>query len=166
MGIFTILGSVASALFGGGSSGGNQALASQVINKILPETDKEKEAAALAKDASDISDEVSARNYQPADMPMIVYQPGIGLIPWFLTWMLDLISRLVDVVNHVIRPAGLIWIAGGLMHKWNLPKVAEVDPALWRVFLIMITFFYGGRTLVKDILPGVKNIIASWKGRE
>lgn len=163
MGFLSIIGGLASALFGGGSGGGNQALASQVIDKVLPETNKEKEAAALAEDQTIEQDAETARAYDPKDMPVIVYQPGMGLIPFILLWILDLINHVVDTLNHIIRPGFFIYLIGGLAKKWPLPDPGTVDPRMWTIFVIVVTFFFGGRAITKDILPGVQNIVAAWK---
>ncbi len=153
---------LAKGLFGGGGTPtGGQALASQIIEKVLPETAKEKEAAALAANEADVRDEESARKYNAPDMPVVVYQSGMGLIPWILLWMLDLIDHIVDSVNHMIRPAGIIWAA--LVLTGTLPLPAVTDAKIWTVFFTMITFFYGGRALVKDILPGLKDILGAMK---
>lgn len=151
MGLLSLIGGIASTLFGGGSGGGNQAIVSEAMEKILPETAKEKEAAAIASEDEDIKDVDSARAYDPKDMPVIVYQPGMGIIPFFLLWILDLIGHIVDTVNHALRPAMMIWIIGGFMKKWPLPIPSEIDPQLWTVFMIMVTFWFGARTLVKDV---------------
>lgn len=160
MGLLSIIGGIASTLFGGGSGGGNQAVVSQALDKILPETQKEKEAAALAEGEQELSgereanaDTASARAYDPKDMPVVVYQPGMGLIPWFLLWILDLIDHIVDTVNHMIRPAGLIW--AGLVLSGKIPVPPIQDAKMWTIFLSMVSFFYGGRMIVKDIIPGI-----------
>ncbi len=165
MNFFSILASGAvglfKGLFGGGGSSGGQQLASQLIDKVLPETAKEKAAAAIAQEEEDIKDVSSARAYNAPDMPVIQYAPGLGLIPFFLLWMLDLIDHLVDTVNHMIRPVGIIWAALVLMGTLPLPAVN--DAKMWTIFFTMVTFFYGGRTIVKDVLPGLMNIIGAVK---
>lgn len=164
MGIFSVLSGVASTLFGGGSSGGNQNLVSTLADKILPQTQKEKEAASLAADQEALSEEkqgdddtASARGYDPKDMPVIVYQPGMGLIPWLLLWILDLIDHIVDSVNHAIRPVGLIW--AGLVLSGKIPVPPVQDAKMWTIFLTMVSFFYGGRMIVKDIIPGLVSLL-------
>lgn len=163
MGFLGIAGSILGALFGGGSGGGNQAVVTQAMDKILPETAKEKEAAALAEDQTIEQDTETARMYDPKDMPVIVYQPGMGLIPFVLLWILDLIDHVVDTLNHIIRPGFFIYLVGGLAKKWPLPDPGTVDTRMWTIFVIVVTFFFGGRAIVKDILPGVQNIVAAWK---
>lgn len=156
--IFGAVAGVAKALFGGGASSGGQALASQVIDKVLPETEKEKQAAEIAAEDEDIKDVDSARSYNAPDMPVIVYQPGMGLIPFVLLWVLDVIDHIVDTVNHIIRPGFFIYLVGGFIGKWKLPDPKAVDPQMWTVFLVVVTFFFGARTLVKDV-PAVINAI-------
>lgn len=163
MGLLSIAGGILGALFGGGSSGGNQAIVSQVVDKVLPETDKEKEAAALAEDKEISTDTASARAYDPKDMPVIVYQPGMGLIPFVLLWILDLVDHVVDTVNHIIRPGFFIYLVGGLAKRWPLPDPGSVDPRMWTIFVVVVTFFFGGRAVVKDILPGVLKLVEATK---
>lgn len=163
MGFLSLAGSILGALFGGGSGGTNQNLAATVIDKVLPETDKEKEAASLAEDQAIDADTASARTYDPKDMPVIVYQPGMGLIPFILLWILDLVDHIVDTINHIIRPGFFIYLVGGLAKRWPLPDPGAIDPRMWTVFVIVVTFFFGGRAIVKDILPGVQTIVAAWK---
>lgn len=161
-----ILGSIFTSLFGGSTGArqsGGQQLASSLADKILPETAKEVQAAAIEEEKTDIADVNAARSYNAPDMPVVQYQPGMGIIPFFLMWVLDLIDRLVDTVNHIIRPGVMIWLIGGMMKRWPLPDPNIVDPQIWRVFLIVITFFFGGRTLVKDVIPGVSGIIGMLK---
>lgn len=157
MGILSILGGIASALFGGGSGGSNQSAVTDIAKRILPATVAEKAAAEVATDEEEIKDVASARAYDPKDMPVVVYQPGMGIIPWFLLWVLDLIDHVIDSLNHAIRPVGLIW--AGLVLSGKLPVPHVDDPKMWTIFLTMVTFFYGGRTLVKDILPGIMGML-------
>ncbi len=168
MGVFSLITGVLGTLFGGGSGGGNQALVGQVVDKVLPETAKEREAAALAAGEQDLASDkaaydntASARGYDPKDMPVIVYQPGMGLIPWMLLWILDLIDHIVDSINHAIRPVGLIW--AGLVLSGKIPVPPVMDTRMWTIFLTMISFFYGGRMVVKDIIPGIRDIMAAVK---
>lgn len=139
---------LAKGLFGGASNSG---LASEVIEKVLPETLKEQQAAAIASEDEDIKDVTSAREYNAPDIGITQYQIGMGLIPWFMVWILDVLGRITDTVNHMLRPAMMIWIIGGFMKKWPLPDPKTVDPQLWTVFMVMVTFWFGARTLVKDV---------------
>lgn len=156
MGFLGIAASILTGLFGGGSGGGNQAVVQQAMDKILPETEKEKQAAEIAGEEVDIKDVTSARAYQAPDMPVVQYQPGMGIIPFFLLWLLDLIDHTVDTVNHIIRPGFFLYLIGGFMGKWSLPNPNIVDPQLWAIFKIVVVFFFGGRTIFKDILPGLQ----------
>ena len=165
MNILSAIGGVFTALFGGG---GGQNLASKVIDKVLPQTQQEREENALAAQDEDIKDVTAARTYNQPDMTMMQYQPGMGLIPFFLMWMLDFVNHVVDAVNHLIRPATFLWLAGGFMGKWKLPDPRVIDPQLWTVFLIVVTFFFGARTLVKDIpaaFAAVAAVVAAAKGK-
>lgn len=166
-GLFSFIGNLALSLFGGKNSQptSGQSLAGTLIDKILPETEKEKQAAIIAEmDAEirvqeeDIKDVESARNYNAPDMPVVQYQPGMGIIPFFLLWLLDLINHVVDTINHIIRPGFFIYLIGGFSNKWKLPDPKTIDPQLWTIFLVVVTFYFGARTLVKD-LPTAINAI-------
>ncbi len=157
--ILNAIGGIFTGLFGGGSGGSNQTVVSQLADKILPETAKERAAAAIAQEDEDIKDVSSARTYNAPDMPIVQYTVGMGIIPFFMLWMLDVVDRIVDTVNHLIRPGVLVWLIGGFMKRWPLPDPKVVDPQLWTTFMIVITFFFGARTLVTD----VPKLIAAFK---
>lgn len=165
-----VVGKIALSLFGGG--GGGQAggtIAGQLIEKILPETQKEKDAAKIAETDADIriqeegiKDAESARRYNAPDMPVVQYQPGMGMIPFIMLWLLDLIDHVVDTVNHVIRPGFFIYLMLGMAGQYPLPNPGIIDPRWWRIFEIVVTFFFGGRMIVKDILP----VVQYFKGKK
>ncbi len=155
------LASIFTSLFGGG---GGQNLAGKVLDKVLPQTQQERDANAIAEQEEDVKDVNAARAYNPPDMQMIQYQPGMGIIPFFLLWILDFMNRLVDAVNHLIRPGTFIWLVGGFMGKWKLPDPKVIDPQLWTVFLVVVTFFFGARTLVKDV-PAIFAAIAALRNK-
>lgn len=155
--LFSMIGSGFTALFGGGSSGSNQTLVGQIVDKVLPETAKEVQEAVIEEGKQDIADVTSARAYEPTDMAP---QPIVttGIVPFMLTWILAAASKMVDVVNHMIRPGTFIWLAGGFSGLWKLPDPKAIDPQLWTIFEIVVTFYFGARTIVKD-LPALFNAI-------
>lgn len=68
----------------------------------------------------------------------------------------------VDMVNRWIRPGVTLWLIGGLSGCWKLPDTSTVDPVWFQIFMIVITFWFGGRVLLKD-LPNTINAILKIK---
>lgn len=149
MAFLGVLGKVAGFLFGSGGNG--PSLASTIAEKVLPMSPKEEAAA----DAADLE---SAREYQPADLPKADLIAQAGLIPFILSWLIAALNAVVDAVNHAIRPLGFLWLAGGLSGLWKLPDPGLVDEFWQKSFWVVLTFFYGGRTIVKDLPALIKAI--------
>ena len=77
---------------------------------------------------------------------------------------LTLNNTSVDIVNRWIRPAITIWLLGGLSGCWTLPNTSTVDPVWFQIFMIVITFWFGGRVLLKDLPNAVAAILKMRKG--
>ena len=58
---------------------------------------------------------------------------------------------LVDAFARLVRPGVTVWLLGGLSGWWTLPKMEKVDPFWGHIFLIVITFWFGGRAIMKDL---------------
>ena len=129
---------------GGGGGAGSAADISKIADKILPMSEREKTSAA----SEELED---ARAYQPANLPTANMITQAGLLPFLLSWILAAINSVVDAANHAIRPFGFIWLCGGLGGWWKLPDPGLVDEFWQRAFWVVLTFFYGGRTIVKDL---------------
>lgn len=65
----------------------------------------------------------------------------------------------VDIVNRWIRPIITLWLIGGLSGLWKLPDTSTVDPVWFQIFMIVITFWFGGRVLLKDLPNAVGAIL-------
>lgn len=65
----------------------------------------------------------------------------------------------VDMVNRWIRPVITIWLIGGLSGGWKLPDTSTVDPVWFQIFMIVITFWFGGRVILKDLPSAVGAIL-------
>lgn len=65
----------------------------------------------------------------------------------------------VDMVNRWIRPFVTIWLIGGLSGCWKLPDTSTVDPVWFQIFIIVITFWFGGRVLLQDLPKAVGAIL-------
>lgn len=58
---------------------------------------------------------------------------------------------LIDGLNRLIRPTFTVWLFGGFTGWWALPKPSSIDPYWYSVFTIVITFWFGGRMILKDL---------------
>ena len=128
----SLLTNIAGFLFGG----------SQASEKVLNIADK---AIHTGQERSeqDAVDTDSARGF--AD---VSNQPG-------------LINQLVDAANRLIRPGVTFWLIGGFAGWWTLPS-QDALPEYWQnVFVIVLTFWFGGRAIVKDLPAAIK----AWRGK-
>jgi len=115
-------------LFGGGGA--------ETVARIADKAVYTKEERA-ADDAKDLAD---ARAFAAP-----TGQPG-------------LINQLVDAANRCIRPGVTLWLVGGFVGWWTLPAHDAVDPYWQNVFMIVLTFWFGGRALLKDLPAAVRAI--------
>jgi len=60
-------------------------------------------------------------------------------------------DSLVDGISRMVRPVVTYWIVGGLAGFWELPKLGDVDPVMMNIVWTVITFWFGSRTLFKDL---------------
>jgi hypothetical protein len=64
----------------------------------------------------------------------------------------------VDCISRLIRPGITIWLVGGMATWWALPKPETIDPFWQKIFIIVITFWFGGRAIMKEI-PALLTVI-------
>jgi len=124
-----ILTKVAGWLFGGGG-GADKAL--DVADKAF-HTEQERSQ----EDAKDLE---SARQFAG-----VSNQPG-------------LINQLVDSANRLIRPGVTLWLIGGFIGWWTLPQHEAISEYWQNVFMIVLTFWFGGRAILKDLPAAIKLI--------
>ena len=107
-------------------STGNSTIAA--VGKLVDDvTTTTEEKAAL-----DLTDTISARTFAaPGNSP-------------------GLINNLVDAFNRLIRPGVTLWLIGGFSGWWRLPNTEIIDPVWFQIFLVVISFWFGGRMLVQD----------------
>jgi len=134
---------------GGGGGAGSAADIGKIADKILPMSDREKTAATS-------EDLESARDYEAPIMPKADLIISQGILAFLLSWILAAASSIVNVLNHAIRPVGFVWLAGGVSGWWKLPDPGLVDPQWWAAFWTVLTFFYGGRMIIKDLPTVIK----------
>ena len=70
----------------------------------------------------------------------------------------------IDLFNRLIRPFVTMWLIGGFSGWWILPDTQSIDPVWFQIFMIVITFWFGGRVLLKD-LPAAVGAILKMKRR-
>lgn len=126
----SLLSKAAGWLFGGGGATAEKAL--DVADKAF-HTEEER----AAEDAADLA---SARAFAgPSDNP-------------------GAINQLVDAANRLIRPGVTLWLVGGFVGWWALPVPGSIDPYWQNVFMLVLTFWFGGRAILKDLPQAIKLI--------
>lgn len=60
---------------------------------------------------------------------------------------------LVDGFSRLIRPGVTLWLVGGFTGWWKLPQSEDISDYWMNTFTIVLTFWFGGRAILKD-LPG------------
>lgn len=122
------LAKAASWIFGGGGA--------QTVAKVVDEAHYSGEEKA-ADDAKDLA---NARAFAAP-----TGQPG-------------LLNQVVDAVNRAIRP----WVTIELFMRWfgyrPFPDIKGIDPFWVTITMIVLTFWFGGRVLLRDI-PGMVRAI-------
>lgn len=69
-----------------------------------------------------------------------------------------LFDVLVDGLSRLIRPGVTIWLVGGFVGWWKLPDIEVIDPYWQNIFLLVLTFWFGGRAILKDLPAAIKLI--------
>lgn len=106
------------------------------VEKVLDVTDKAfyTEQEKAQEDAKDLSD---ARSMQ-------MFTHG------------SIFDIVVDGLNRLVRPGVTLWLVGGFVGWWKLPDPGLIDPYWHNIFLIVITFWFGGRALLKDLPTAIR----------
>lgn len=79
----------------------------------------------------------SARSYDPRS-------EGGGVVGGFVNVFVDALSRL-------IRPGVTIMLIGGVLGWWTLPPPNSIDPVYMEWTYTVVAFWFGTRTIFKDI---------------
>ena len=66
----------------------------------------------------------------------------------------------IDIFNRLIRPGITVYYIGGFAGWWQLPDTQKIDPVHFQLFMIIITFWFGGRVLLKDLPNSVMAILS------
>lgn len=67
---------------------------------------------------------------------------------------------LIDGWSRAVRPGVTTWLIGGWIGWWTFPKPESVDPFWQQTTLLVLTFWFGGRALLKDLPSAVAAILA------
>lgn len=125
----SLLSKAAGWLFGG-SAGAEKAL--DVADKAFY-TEQER----AAEDAADLA---SARSFAgPSDNP-------------------GAFNQLVDAASRLVRPGVTMWLIGGFVGWWKLPEPGAIDPFWLNAFMLVLTFWFGGRAILKDLPQAIRLI--------
>lgn len=120
-------GKIITGLFGGAST----------TDKVLDIADK----------AIDTSQERSERD--SADLDSARQFAGVSNQP-------GLVNQIVDAANRMVRPGVTLWLIGGFAGWWVLPRVELISEYWQNIFMIVLTFWFGGRAILKDLPSAVK----------
>ncbi len=72
---------------------------------------------------------------------------------------LPLLDGTVNGINRLIRPWVTITVIGSLFGYWELPPPESIDQQYWTIAQILLSFWFGGRFLIKDIPQAIKSIV-------
>ena len=73
-------------------------------------------------------------------------------IPSHSSWF----DALVDGLSRLVRPGVTLWLVGGFIGWWGMPKSEDLSDYWQNVFMIVLTFWFGGRAIVKDLPSAIK----------
>jgi len=120
-----------------GSSGGKVIeKTGEVVDEAF-HTEQEKAAETAAAVDVDQKDLASARAMQ-----MVSHDS------WF--------DAFVDGLNRLVRPGVTLWILGGFIGWWPLPKTETISDFWQNTFWLILTFWFGGRALLKDLPSAIR----------
>lgn len=64
----------------------------------------------------------------------------------------------VDGANRMIRPGVTVWILGGFIGWWSLPRADQISEFWQNTFWLILTFWFGGRALLKDLPAAIRTM--------
>lgn len=106
--------------------------AADIVERWAPSA--EKKAELQLQIAKSIDDSVAAAR---------AYDPRGTTATWF--------DSLVDGLNRLVRPVTAMILLGCLFGWWQLPPPNSIDPEYWKLGEAVIGFYFGVRTVIKDI---------------
>lgn len=120
----------------GGKGGGLLQKGSDLVDRWKPSATTKHKMSLEDLKAGDVSQE-SAR-----EMEQISHESKFDIF--------------VDGMNRLMRPLMTIWAVGGLAGGWDLPSTDTVDPVMMNIIWTIVTFWFGSRTIFKDIPNAIK----------
>lgn len=66
------------------------------------------------------------------------------------------INQMVDAANRLIRPGVTLWLCGGFIGWWDMPRADAISEYWQNIFMIVLTFWFGGRAILKDLPAAIK----------
>ena len=136
MGIFSKIGAkIAQGVIGtsADSAGKLIAQADTIVQRYAP--------GITGKD--DMIKELIALQGQGQDSARAHDQPMASGIPFA--------DALINGLNRLIRPGVTLGLIGGYLGWWHLPAPDTVDPELYSMLKIVLSFYFGGRAVFKDL---------------
>jgi len=67
-----------------------------------------------------------------------------------------IMDALINGINRLIRPFVAVGLIGGYMGWWMVPAPGTVDPELYSMLKIVLLFYFGGRTVFKDLPQAIQ----------
>lgn len=68
---------------------------------------------------------------------------------------INLLDGIINGVNRLVRPAVTIGILGSWFGWWELTPLTTLDPTHAKAIEIVLLFWFGGRTIAKDLPAGI-----------
>ena len=65
---------------------------------------------------------------------------------------------LVDGLSRLVRPGVTLWMIGGFIGWWPLPKIDDISEYWQNIFMLVLTFWFGGRAILKDLPQAIRLI--------
>lgn len=69
-----------------------------------------------------------------------------------------LFNNLVDAASRLVRPGVTLWLVGGFVGWWTLPRIETISEYWQNVFMIVLTFWFGGRAILKDLPAAIRTM--------
>lgn len=63
---------------------------------------------------------------------------------------------LVDGMSRLVRPGVTLWLVGGFIGWWTLPRIETISEYWQNVFMLVLTFWFGGRAILKDLPSAIR----------
>lgn len=133
-----ILGSIGSFIFGGG---GNAAV--NVVKGIDDVVDRH--VATVENKEAFTKDLITLVNQDQAAAAAFA-APGVHNTSF---------DALVDGINRLVRPTVAIAVIGSWFGWWRLPAIDTLTAAQQQITWLIVTFYFGGRALTKDVPQAV-----------